>query len=134
MGHGNLDAARPQERDVDAQDEHLSKASSSIRSWTPFFIAVVLFVGGVSAYDGYLVVRTGPMIRDFEKNPVGLYLINCDDGSPDLFLRVKAAGTVLSLVGLAILHRHSKRLAGPVEFALVAFQAALLFFLENPFS
>ncbi len=134
MGHGYLDAVRSQEMDVDARDELLLKPSNPIRSWTPFFIAVVLFVGGVSAYDGYLVVRTGPMIQDFEKNPVGLYLINCDDGRPDIFLRVKAAGTLLTLVGLAVLHRHSKRLAGPVEFALVVFQGGLLLFLENPFS
>ena len=133
MGHGYLDVVRSQEMDVDARDELLSKPSNPIRSWTPFFISVLLFVGGVSAYDGYLVVRTGPMIRDFERNPVGLYLINCADGSPDIFLRVKAAGTLLTLVGLAVLHRHSKRLAGPVEFALVVFQGGLLLFLENPF-
>jgi hypothetical protein len=133
MGHGSLDAVRLQEQDVDARNELLSDASNPIPSWTPFFIAVVLFIGGVSAYDGYLVVRTGPLIRDFEKNPVGLYLINCADGSPDIFLRVKAAGTLLTLVGLAVLHRHSRRLAGPVEFALVVFQGGLLLFLENPF-
>jgi len=133
MGHGSLDAVRLQEQDVDARNELLSDASNPIPSWTPFFIAVVLFIGGVSAYDGYLVVRTGPLIREFEKNPVGLYLINCADGSPDIFLRVKAAGTLLTLVGLAVLHRHSRRLAGPVEFALVVFQGGLLLFLENPF-
>jgi hypothetical protein len=133
MGHGYLDAVRLPEQDVDPRNELLSDASNPIPSWTPFFIAVVLFIGGVSAYDGYLVVRTGPMIRDFEKNPVGLYLINCADGSPDIFLRVKAAGTLLTLVGLTVLHRHSRRLAGPVEFALVVFQGGLLLFLENPF-
>ena len=133
MGHEYLDAVRLPEMDVDPRDELLSKLSTPIGSWTPFFIAVVLFVGGVSAYDGYLVVRTGPMIRDFEKNPVGLYLINCADGSPNIFLRVKAAGTLLTLVGLAILHRRSRRLAGPVEVALVVFQGGLLLFLENPF-
>jgi hypothetical protein len=112
-------------------DSSRSNRSSLIA--TCVFIGVLLFVAGVSIYDGYLVVRTGPLIREFEMNPVGQYLIKCDDGGIDIFLRVKAAGTVVSLVGLCVLHRHSRRLAGPVEFALVAFQAGLLLFLENPF-
>jgi hypothetical protein len=125
---------------VDLQGNHPNEfAAPSGRqnypaSWTPFFVAVLLFVAGVSLYDGYLVVRTGTMIRQFELNPVGLYLINCDDGDINVFLRVKAAGTLVTLAGLCVLHRHSRRLAGPVELALVVFQGGLLLFLENPFS
>jgi hypothetical protein len=59
--------------------------------WAPIFTSVLLFVGAVSFYDGYLVVRTGDEIVDFEKNPLGLYLLRIDNGSPDIFLRVKAA-------------------------------------------
>jgi hypothetical protein len=134
MGQENFYTATPEKSGARAPHELSPKTTERVAAWTPFFLAVVLFVGGVSVYDGYLVVRTGSMIRDFEKNPVGVYLIDCDDGSPDLFLRVKAAGTILSLVGLSVLHRHSKRLAGPVELALVLFQGGLLLFLENPFS
>src|SRR5271154_3027212 len=95
------------------------RKQSCTSSWTPVFAAVLIFVAGVSLYDGYLVIRTGTMIRQFEMNPVGLYLIDCGDGDVNVFLRVKAAGTLLTLAGLCVLHRHSKRLAGPVEFALV---------------
>jgi hypothetical protein len=31
------------------------------------------------------------MIREFEKKPIGRYLIDRNDGDPALFLRVKAA-------------------------------------------
>jgi hypothetical protein len=93
---------------------------------------VLLFVGGVSAYDGYLVVRTGNMIGDFERNPVGLRLIELNDGDPSLFLRAKAAGTVVVLTVLAFLHVRSCRLASPISLALVVFQLALLLFLESP--
>lgn len=96
-------------------------------------LGVILFVGGSSAYDGYLVVRTGDMIGDFERNPIGRFLIEYNNGDPSLFLRVKAAGTVLALSALSLLHRRSLRLASPVEVALVAFQSGLLFYLENPF-
>jgi hypothetical protein len=98
------------------------------------FMGTLAFVGAVSLYDGYLVVRTGDEIQSFEKNPVGLYLIQIDNGNPDVFLRVKAAGTILALCGLSYLRRRSQRLAGPIAFALVAFQTGLLIFLENPFS
>src|SRR5580692_4880674 len=102
--------------------------------WAPFFTCALLFVGAVSFYDGYLVVRTGDMIEDFEKNPVGLYLIKIDNGSPSVFLRVKAAGTILVLAGLSFLRRRSKRLASPIAFGLFAFQTGLLIFLAGPFS
>jgi hypothetical protein len=49
-------------------------------------------------------------------------------------LRVKAAGTLISLIGLSFLHQRARRLAGPVELAIVIFQGGLLLFLENPFS
>jgi|HubBroStandDraft_6_1064221.scaffolds.fasta_scaffold98098_2 hypothetical protein len=110
------------------------RRQSYVSSWTPVFVAVLSFVTGVSLYDGYLVVRTGTMIREFELNPVGRYLIDCGDGDVNIFLRVKAAGTLVTLAGLCVLHHHSRRLAGPVEFALVVFQGGLLLFLENPFS
>ena len=145
MGQGMHEAERCSESSVQPQvglhddGELLPGSELSTRrkgghftSWTPCFMGVLIFVAGVSCYDGYLVVRTGDMIRDFEKNPIGLYLINCEDGRPDLFLRVKAAGTLVALVGLSVLHRHSRRLAGPVELALVVFQGGLLLFLENP--
>jgi len=98
---------------------------------TVMFTTVLIFVAGVSAYDGYLVVRTGGMIRDFEKNPIGRYLIDRNDGDPALFLRVKAAGTIVALTALAALRKRSRRLAYPVAVGLVFFQSGLLIFLEN---
>jgi hypothetical protein len=119
----------------ESKNPGLGSAPGSERvRWAPFFTSVLLFVGAVSVYDGYLVVRTGDMIEEFEKNPVGLYLIKIDNGSPSVFLRVKAAGTILALAALSFLHRRSRRLASPIAFALVAFQTGLLIFLEGPFS
>jgi hypothetical protein len=130
MGLEHIAAAAPTNENA---DRAICYKSSQLVTWTPVFVGVLIFVAGVSIYDGYLVIRTGSMIRDFELNPVGQYLIKCDDGDISVFLRVKAAGTLVSLAGLCVLHRHSRRLAGPVEFALVVFQGGLLLFLENPF-
>jgi hypothetical protein len=130
MGRANNDAAGQGE--IIHNDEHaaFSTLPSHFSSWTPCFMGVLAFIGGVSVYDGYLVVRTGEAIREFEKNPIGIYLIDCDDGDPGVFLRVKAAGTLLALTALSVLQRHSKRLASPVALALAVFQGGLLLFLE----
>jgi hypothetical protein len=124
---------REQRTTRDDLDSH-SNAVIQPSGWAPFFTGALLFVGAVSFYDGYLVVRTGDMIENFEKNPVGLYLLKIDNGRPSIFLRVKAAGTILALAALSFLHRRSKRIATPIAFALSLFQTGLLIFLESPFS
>jgi hypothetical protein len=95
------------------------------------FAAAMLFVGAVSVYDGYLVVRTGDEIRHFEKNPVGLFLIEHNHGDPTVFLMAKAAGTLVVLAALTMLYQRSQRIAFSVASALILFQAGLLVFLER---
>ena len=95
------------------------------------FAVILAFVGAVSLYDGYLVIRTGDEIVEFEKNPVGLFLLQCDHGSPTLFLATKAAGTLIVLATLTMMYRRSQRLALPVACALMLFQSGLLVFLER---
>jgi hypothetical protein len=95
------------------------------------FVAAMLFVGAVSVYDGYLVLRTGDEIRHFEKNPVGLFLIEHSHGDPTVFLMAKALGTVVVLAALTMLYRRSQRIALSVASALMLFQAGLLVFLER---
>jgi len=95
------------------------------------FAAAMLFVGAVSVYDGYLVVRTGDEIRHFEKNPVGLFLIEHNHGDPTVFLMAKAAGTLVVLAALTMLYQRSQRMAFSVASALILFQAGLLVFLER---
>jgi hypothetical protein len=95
------------------------------------FAAVMLFVGAVSVYDGYLVLRTGDEIGHFEKNPVGRLLIERNHGDPTVFLIAKAAGTVVVLAALTVLYRRSQRIAFSVASALMLFQAGLLVFLAR---
>jgi hypothetical protein len=134
MGREQIDSSDARETTIGKYPQATRASRGHFSSWTPFFVGVLVFVGGVSLYDGYLVVQNVSVIRDVEKNPVGVYLLDCDGGSPGVFLRVKAAGTLITLTGLSLLHHHSKRLSVPVEVGVVLFQAALLLFLENPFS
>jgi len=105
---------------------------STLKSgWSPVFAGILVYVGAVSFYDGYLVIRTGDMIRDMEKNPVGLALIDYNGGDPSLFLEAKAAGTLVVLFALDALNRRSARIARPVALAVALFQSGLLVFLET---
>jgi hypothetical protein len=99
--------------------------------WGLLFAGLLCYVSAISAYDGYLIVRTGDMIGDFERNPVGLLLIKCNGGDPALFLLAKTVGTIFVLYALRALNRHSQRLARPVALAVAMFQSGLLIFLEN---
>jgi hypothetical protein len=105
--------------------------SFQIASPTLVFAGVLFFVGAVSVYDGYLVLRTGDEIREFEKNPVGLCLIEFNHGDPTLFLISKGAGTSVVLAALTVLYRRRRRIAFPVAGALLVFQSGLLIFLER---
>jgi hypothetical protein len=71
------------------------------------------------------------MIQDFEKNPVGLFLIDCDGGNPALFLSSKAAGTLVVLFALETLNRRSQRLACPIAVSIALFPSGLLIFLQT---
>jgi hypothetical protein len=105
--------------------------STRIKPAALIFAAVMVVVGAISVYDGYLVIRTGDEISHFEKNPVGLFLIQHNHGDPTVFLMAKAAGTAAVLAALTVLYRRSRRLALPVAYALLLFQTGLLVFLER---
>ena len=56
-------------------------------------------------------------------------LVSCDR-SVEPFLCCKAAGTLLVLTILALMYRHTPRLAWPVIQSVAAFQLLLLVFLH----
>jgi hypothetical protein len=95
------------------------------------FFSILAFVGGVSIYDAYCVLRTGEEIRLFEKNPVGLCLIEFNHGDATLFLIAKGIGTSVVLASLTVLYRRSQRMAFPVAYSLLLFQTGLLVYLES---
>jgi len=102
------------------------RTSSWGRNW---FAVLWLFIGLVSLFDGFLVVRFSDAILDHEKNPVGLYLLALNDGSPSIFLRTKAAGTLVVLSVFAALYRYRPCWAVPVTRSVAFFQGSLLLYL-----
>lgn len=90
----------------------------------------LLFIGGVSVYDGYLVIRTGSIILDFEQNPVGRWFISNYDVHS--FLLFKAVGTVLAIIAMIIINEYCKKwVSYCIVLSMVTFQALLLLYLER---
>lgn len=99
------------------------------RQWQIGFLLMWLFVGLVSAYDAWLVVKYWDSILELEKNPVCAYFIRIGDGQSDIFLRVKTSGTLTVLSILAGLYRNHRRVAWAVTGAVSCFQLGLLAYL-----
>lgn len=93
------------------------------------FLLMWLFVGLVSAYDAWLVVKYWDTILLLERNPVCAYLIRLGNGHSDIFLRAKTSGTLAVLSILAGLYRNNRRMAYAVTAALSGFQLGLLAYL-----
>ena len=107
--------------------EMATRTSSVItRGWFP---ALWLFIGLVSAIDTFLILRFRGVIWQLERNPIGRYLIALDDGNVTVFIRAKAAGTVVVmsvLVGLYVYRRHWSL---PITGSIAAFQFTLLMYV-----
>lgn len=98
----------------------------SLDAW---FVFTWMFVGLVSVYDAYLVVKFHRVILHVEQNPICRFLIELDVQQLSWFLLAKGAGTLLVLATLVGLYYLRPRWAYPIAFSLGAFQLGLLFYL-----
>ncbi len=94
------------------------------------FAALLLFIAAVSVHDAVLVVLLEDLIQEFERNPVGCWLIEIAQGSVWLFVLVKLMGT--SLVGAAqvMIYQWRPHMALASTSALAGFQLGLLLYLS----
>ena len=97
-----------------------------IRRWFPMLWS---FVGVVSAIDTYLTFRFKDLMWQLESNPLGRYLIKVNDGSVNVFIRTKVAGTIVVLSVLATLHVYRRRWSFPITASIAAFQFALIVYV-----
>ncbi len=94
-----------------------------------WFWSMCLFVGAVSAYDGWLLVRNQEVILAVEENPLCRWLIELDQGNVGLLLQFKAAGTAAVVLALKVIHVFSARWSVLITIAIALFQAGLLAYL-----
>ena len=96
---------------------------------TIWFHLLLMFILSVSLYDTLLIVQYSESIRSMECNPMGRWLIDLAAGDVDVFVRVKLAGTTVTLTSLALLWRLGSRKTFPVTTSVAAYQAGLFAYL-----
>ena len=87
---------------------------------------IILLVGAI---DTYWLSKNRDSIMEFEKNPVGRYLISLDDGDVSLFILCKFIGTFTVIYFLQKLFVKKKDSALAIALALALFQIFLLAYL-----
>ena len=84
-------------------------------------MVLAAFVAGVSVYDAYWAFKTQSVIVEFEKNPIGLYLIKLDGGDVALFMTFKMVGTMIVIMAIPALYffRRWWGMAAAISLAVV---------------
>ena len=101
----------------------------------PTIVALLIMwclIGLIAAYDTYLLVKLQESIVQFEKNPLGLLLLELDHGSVALFVACKLAGTSIVLGAIPVLYFCKRSWGLTVASALTAVQLAVLMILTLP--
>ena len=100
-------------------------------SWASqlLFAMTWVFIGAVSCFDAYLIVKFKDTLPLMELNPVGRLLLEWDGGEPSLFVAAKFLGTILVLGILFALRQKNRRMAGVTAGSVAVFQFGLLMFL-----
>ncbi len=94
-----------------------------------WFLTLLTFVAVVSVHDAALLVVNQDIIAEFERNPIGSWLIDLNQGSVWLFVILKLLGTSLVCAVLASIYEYSRSLAIVITSPLAGFQAVLLSYL-----
>ena len=71
---------------------------------TIFFICCIIIIL-ISAIDIYWLIKNADLILHYEQNPIGIWLINKDNGSVALFTSLKVIGTFIVIGTLFILYK-----------------------------
>lgn len=93
------------------------------------FVLQWMLIGCVSAFDAYLLAKYRLEILILERNPMGLFLLQLDEGEPALFIGLKFLGTVCVLGIVGGVYAYSRPLGHCVAGALSVFQIGLLSYL-----
>lgn len=88
-----------------------------------------LLIATISVHDAALIVTNHEVINEVEQNPIGLWLLDLQNGQVWLFVFAKLFGTALVCAVILTIYNHQQRIAMTVAGSLVCFQTALLCYL-----
>ena len=69
------------------------------------FVVCCIIIVLVATVDIYWLIKNSEVILEYEKNPMGTWLINKDNGSVALFTSLKMLGTFIVITTLSALYR-----------------------------
>lgn len=133
----NMETLKLFSRDALDREDAIDREAETRRRASVFaFSAAWLFVGLVSAYDAFLIVKFQHLVHDFEMNPIGRWMMDLeylqpipDTNGVAAFLGCKFAGTIIALGVMMLVYWRNERMGLTVVGALVVFQASLAAFL-----
>jgi tryptophan-rich sensory protein len=103
-------------------------------SFTPpgsLFYLLWAIIIAVSVHDWYLVIINHRSISKDERNPVGRWLIEVNDGGIAYFLIAILIGTIIAATVILLIHWSNRRLALVVAGVVSCFQILLLIYLST---
>jgi len=83
----------------------------------------------MSAYDTFWLVKNRSVIHSIEENPIGVWLINLDNGDISIFVGAKFAGTILSLGALSLLYVVKRKWAWVCILSVFIAQVFVLYYV-----
>ncbi len=92
-------------------------------------VPLILFIAGVSVHDAVLLIQNQEVIGQFERNPMGQWLLALGNNEVWLFVSVKLLGTAIVCTSIVALCDYSRKLGYMTAVGLATFQASLLFYL-----
>ena len=100
------------------------------RRTTLVFTLCCSWIAVVSVHDALLVVAHHELINQFERNPIGRWLLQLDGGEVWLLVVVKLAGTAAVCTVLVRLYQYRADIALTVAVVLSCLQLLLLLHLH----
>lgn len=97
--------------------------------WLLSFYAMWLFILVVSVHDIYWIIFNRLTIHQDERNPIGRWFIELNDGKVWLFVAIKCLGTILSASILLLLYWRCPRVGWAVCCGVAVVQLWVLFWL-----
>ncbi len=97
------------------------------------YLTCLCVILSVSVYDTYWTLKMREIIATTEENPLGVWLMNVDNGDVSLFITCKMAGTILVILFLVFYYLFgTRRMAWLCTSGLMCFQIWLFMYLTFP--
>jgi len=93
------------------------------------FNGLLIFAISVTCLDVHLSYKYEDTLYEFERNPVGLYLIELDGGNINLFMIIRTTSALIASISVRLLYQFKQKTAFVLLSVWTIQQTVLLYFL-----